>query len=177
MNENLDLTKILANVPKGTKLFSTDLGYVTLESVNCRDTPYQITVNTHDNFTVSFTKDGFCFRQCHRDEYAEPSLYPAHDQRDWSKFEVPKNKVKVTLHPFDKVLARTGENRKWEATLITDFDKTDGEEPYLCLRYWRPYCIPYNKDTAHLLGTKDNCPIDYEIEFSKEFKDVSCDVE
>ena len=82
-----------------------------------------------------------------------------------------KEVVKVTLHPFDKVLARCEGDGKWEATLITDFDNTDVEMPYLCLRYWYKYCIPYNKDTVHLLGTSDKPEVEYEIEFSKEFKD------
>lgn len=43
--------------------------------------------------------------------------------------------------------------------------------PYLCTLICYKYCIPYNKDTAHLIGTDKECPIDYEIEFSKEFKE------
>ncbi len=168
MNENLDLTQILKDCPKGTKLFCTNLGYVTLESVGCKDSLNPITVKNHNNYTISFTKDGFCFCQKYRDEYAEPSLFPAHDQRDWNKFEVPKPQIKVTLHPFDKVLVRDDSQSPWEAQFVTfmtidGFETINGEA--WCLG------IPYNKDTARLLGTRDNCPIDYEIEFNKEFKE------
>ena len=107
MNKNLDLTKILANVPKGTKLFCTEFGYVWFCGIG-PTSAYPIIVETNNGGTASFTKDGYVHREEYRDEYAEPSLFPAHDQRDWSKFEVPNNKVKVTLHPFDKVLVVAG---------------------------------------------------------------------
>ena len=95
-------------------------------------------------------------------------MYPAHDQRDWSKFKVPTQKVKVTLRPFDKVLVRLDSTRRWTArivALITDeeIETTEGDT-------WFD-SIPYNKDTAHLLGTFDNPKVEYEIEFSKEFKE------
>lgn len=169
MNENLDLTKILANVPKGTKLFCIENGYVEFFKINTDDY-FPIVVKTNLG-QACYTKDGYSSTEDCRDEYAEQTLYPAHDQRDWSKFKAPSKKVKVTLHPFDKVLARCEGDGKWEATLITDFDNTDVEMPYLGLRYWYGYCIPYNKETAHIIGTTDDCPIDYEIEFSKEFKE------
>ena len=169
MKMNLDLTKILANVPKGTKLFCPEYGYVELCEI-VSTSAYPIRIETNDG-TSSFTKDGYFVEEKYRDEYAEPSLFPAHDQRDWSKFEVPKNKVKVTLHPFDRVLARLYAGGTWIATLITDIDKEGKDAPYLCLRNWYEQCISYNKDTAHLIGTNEDCPIDYEIEFSKEFKE------
>ena len=173
MNENIDLTKILADCPEGTKLFCTEFGYVEFSKISTDDY-FPIVVKTKLGQDC-YTKDGYSSTEEWRDEYAEPSLYPAHDQRDWSKFvptwETKKDVVKVTLHPFDKVLARCEGDGKWEATLITDFDNTDKEMPYLGLRYWYGYCIPYNKDTAHLLGTSDKPEVDYEIEFSKEFKE------
>lgn len=112
MNENLDLTKILANVPKGTKLFCTEYGYVEYLCIDGNAVNYPIIVKGKHECIYAFTKDGYSCNKEYRDKYAEPSLYPAHDQRDWSKFEVPTRKVEVTLHPFDKVLARTNEKAK-----------------------------------------------------------------
>lgn len=167
MNENIDLTKILANVPKGTKLFSFEYGYVEFSKLGTDDDYFPIVVKTNSG-QASYTKDGYYTTEEYRDEYAEPSLYPAHDQRDWSKFEVPKNKVKVTLHPFDKVLVRSDCASLWKAQLVTDINngcvETIDGDTWLC-------GIPYNKDTAHLLGTSDKSEVVYEIEFSKEFKD------
>ena len=174
MNENLDLTKILKDCPKGTKLWHTVYGEVEFNNISNNveaDKPYLVFFTKRGNTIGSVTTDG---RMSERYD-GECVLFPSKDQRDWSKFvptwETKKEVVKVTLHPFDKVLARCEGDGKWEATLITDFDNTDAEMPYLGLRYWYGYCIPYNKETAHLLGTSDECPIDYEIEFSKEFKE------
>lgn len=169
MAKNLDLTKILADCPKGTKLFSTEYGYVKFLKIST-DEYFPIVIKVNAN-RVCYTKDGYSSTKEYRDEYAEPSLYPAHDQRDWSKFKVPNRKVEVTLHPFDKVLVKLTDGGKWKATLITDFDETDISRHYSCLYLSCKHCIPYNKDTAHLLGTYKDCPIDYEIEFSKEFKE------
>ena len=81
-------------------------------------------------------------------------------------FEANK-KVKVTLHPFDKVLARDTKTDKWTLNFFQERNAACFE---LITEYCN-YCIPYNKDTAHLLGTSDTCPINYEIEVSKEFKE------
>lgn len=170
MNKNLDLTKILKDCPKGTKLFCVEHGYVKLYLVDS-DFRYPIIVEDKYGGKRGFTKEGYMYNELSRDEYAELSIYPAHDQRDWSKFVPPTKKVKVTLHPFDKVLARGEDDGTWVATFVTDFGNTDVGVPYLCLNRWNKYCIPYNKDTAHLIGTIEDCPIDYEIEFSKEFNE------
>lgn len=67
-------------------------------------------------------------------------------------FDIEQNK-ECAFKPFDKVLARNDNCLQWGAKL---FDRMiDGE--YACtdsLVY--KYCIPYNEQTAHLLGTTDN---------------------
>ena len=56
MNEKLDLTKILKDCPKGTKLYSTVFGDVVFEKiVNGR---YPILVRIDRYLTESFTADG-----------------------------------------------------------------------------------------------------------------------
>lgn len=167
--ENLDLTKILKDVSRGTKLYSTTLGYVRFKEVD-ESLAFPIKV-TKGRYTYSFTEDGYTALVNRRDEFAEPSLYPAHDQRDWSKFKVPTPKVKVTLHPFDNVLVRCINSDEWIAELFSHYDPCNTMYPYVCVGSAYSQIIPYNKDTAHLLGTHKKCPIDYEIEFSKEFKE------
>lgn len=170
MNENLDLTQILANAPKGTKLFSIECGYVEFSKISTDDY-FPIVVKSQSG-AMCYTRDGYASMEEYRDKFAEQSLYPAHDQRDWSKFvptwETKKEVVEVTLHPFDKVLVRATIQCPWEAKLITFI--TDEEIETIDGNIWDDV-IPYNKDTAHLLKTRDKCPIDYEIEFSKEFKE------
>lgn len=168
MNENLDLTKILADCPEGTKLFCTDYGYAEFAGIDKEDDNYPIKIKVKDDNIRYFTKDGYIYPSKCRDKYAEPSLLPAHDQRDWSKFKAPNKKVKVTLHPFDKVLVRIDSAHPWFAQIVTSItnggiETIDGDT-WLC-------GIPYNKDTANLLGTSDKPEVEYEIEFSKEFKE------
>lgn len=56
--------------------------------------------------------------------------------------------------PFDKVLVRQSETCKWEASFFSNI--TDEVHKYRCCGMNYMFCIPYNEQTAHLLGTKDN---------------------
>lgn len=61
-----------------------------------------------------------------------------------------------TLHPFDKVLTRCDDSEKWDIDLFGYFDN-----PYkgvCCLDAYLQMCIPYNDETKHLVGTKNDCP-------------------
>ena len=84
------------------------------------------------------------------------------DQRDWSKFERFWDKPKVekfdvnTLHPFDKVLTRCDDSEKWDIDLFGYFDNL--YKGVCCLDAYLQMCIPYNEETKHLVGTKNDCP-------------------
>lgn len=171
MNENIDLTKILKNCPKGTKFYSAIDGDVEFNSIDKDDCYF---IDYRANFKI-FYKDGRKYK-----DIGECVLFPSKDQRDWSKFvptwEQKKPKVKVTIHPFDKVLGRCEEDTvigdKWHADIfIQKQEEGDEDDGLYCLCFKYGKIIPYNKDIAHLLGTNDDCPIDYEIEFSKEYKE------
>lgn len=72
---------------------------------------------------------------------------------DAEKKQIVDLKPKVDeLKPFDKVLVRDSESDKWRANLFGYIDK-DGY--YHCVYANWAYCIPYNEETAHLLGTTD----------------------
>ena len=165
MNENIDLTKILEGCPKGTELYSTIYGEVRFEGINNNDTLYPIELKAHKFTTQSAsaycTKDGRF--NCAYD--GECTLFPAKDQRDWSKFERFWDKPKVekfdpkTLQPFDKVLVRCDNFGEWNIDLFGYFDN-----PYkgvCCLDSYLQMCIPYNDETKHLVGTKKDCPYYY----------------
>ena len=85
MNE-IDLTKILKNCPKGTKLYSTVYGEVEFVGVNVNgSTEYPIEVIRSNHCSDSFTMDGRLY-----DDYnGECTLFPNREQRDWSKFTAP----------------------------------------------------------------------------------------
>ena len=170
MKENLDLTKILKDCPKGTKLWHTVYGEVEFDGIHMEEfnSPYLVFFTISTGRLAGVTADG----RFHGKYDGECTLFPSKDQRDWSKFKVPTSKVKVTLHPFDKVLGMNKDiSDYWEADLLSEYVDEEGDSRYICIGAGYPTVIPYNKDTAYLVGTDENCPIDYEIEFSKEFKE------
>ena len=165
MNENIDLTKILEGCPKGTELYSTIYGEVRFEGINNNDTLYPIELKAHkfttQSASVYCTKDGRL--NCAYD--GECTLFPAKDQRSWSKFERFWDKPKVekfdskTLQPFDKVLTRCDNSEKWNIDLFGYFDNL--YNGVCCLDSYLQMCIPYNDETKHLVGTKKDCPYYY----------------
>lgn len=70
--------------------------------------------------------------------------------------DLPK---KCEFKPFDKVLCRNSKDDTWEADFFArltrkEIDYTQSGK-YLCVGDLWMYCIPYNEETAHLLGTTD----------------------
>lgn len=162
MNENLNLLDILKDCPKGTKLYSPIFGEVEFEEVNDYE-PYSIMVKTKNEDLESFTSDG---RWTARYK-GECMLFPSKEQRDWSKFKVKKSKFNPkTLNPFDKVLVRDSDEGKWTCTLYSHKDEDKAVYKYITIDYCYRYCIPYNEDTEHLVGTSDDAP-----EFYRYWKD------
>ena len=167
MNENIDLTEILKGCPKGTELYSTIYGKVRFEGIsNYAESPIEIKfLNKFTNsslISAYFAKDG----RCSYSYDGECTLFPAKDQRDWAKFERFWDKPKVekfnpkTLKPFDKVLVkyRLDCDFDWECDLFSHIDNKDDEFPCHCVGTNYRYCIPYNNETKHLVGTTNDCP-------------------
>ena len=90
----------------------------------------------------------------------ECTLFPSKDQRDWSKFTAPWYKKDrfdpKTLNPFDKVLCKNGLDM-WRCDLFSSYVGTYAC-PNVCIGGSYTYCIPYNDDTKHLVGTTDEAP-------------------
>lgn len=153
MNKNIDLTKILKNCPEGTEFWSDIFGKVQFLQVNeCFDRP--ILVRRADGFIIPYTKEGW-------DNIIFPGsclLWPSKDCRDWSKFTVPKKDKfnPKTLKPFDKVLCKNGLDM-WCCDLFSSYVETYAC-PNVCISGSYIYCIPYNNDTKHLVGTTDEAP-------------------
>lgn len=79
---------------------------------------------------------------------------------DSEKKAIVDLKKKVELKPFDKVLCRNSKDDTWEADFFArltrkEIDYTQSGK-YLCVGDLWMYCIPYNEETAHLLGTADD---------------------
>ena len=159
MNENVNLSKILRDCLKGTKLYSTTYGDVELIRVNQNDNVYYpIEIKLSDDSINSVTTDG---RLC---EYynGECVLFPSKEQRDWSKFKIKKPKFDPkTFQPFDKVLVRTGTKRfhVWLPDFIS-IPPNEVDETILCMTIDTDIimAIPYNEETKSLIGTNKEAP-------------------
>lgn len=76
---------------------------------------------------------------------------------DAEKKMIVNLKPKIELKPFDKVLVRDGKNEIWEPAFffrnlshlnVYNYQTVGGES--------RVYCIPFNEETAKLIGTTDD---------------------
>lgn len=71
---------------------------------------------------------------------------------DSEKKQIVDLKLKWTPKPFDKVIVRCSKADNWSI----DFFSYKVSNGYICTGdAWFKYCLPYNDETAHLLGTTD----------------------
>ena len=160
MNENIDLTKILENCPEGTKFYSyifgeeTYLKEITLHQGNPRPILIYGKYGVGQNYCLS--RKGHPYA----DNYGECCIFPSKEMRDWSKFTAPWLKKErfdpKTLKPFDKVLCKNG-LEMWRCDFFSSYMETCVCQN-VCISGSYSYCIPYNDDTKHLVGTKDEAP-------------------
>lgn len=154
MNENLDLCLILKDCPKDTKLYCTFLGNVIFQYI---EEDRIIIKNSYDSWSLlkdgAFNPEGECV------------LFPSREQRDWSKFKRFWDKPKVekfdinTLQPFDKILTRDKVNDNWNCAIFSHIDNSHSFYPIITVgNSYNNWCIPYNDETKHLVGTTEDCP-------------------
>ena len=64
-----------------------------------------------------------------------------------------------TLKPFDRVLIFVPEGLKWQCSLFSNYNAEDARFNFICIdSFCYEFCIPYNDDTKHLVGTSDEAP-------------------
>ena len=153
----LNLCEILKHCPQGETFWSPMLDGV---KFSCIDEERQMIIveTIEGHFTWEINADG----TISIDEVTSPEvmLYPSKEMRDWSKFTAPWLKKErfdpKTLKPFDKVLGGDY-GLKWG---VDFFSHTCNDEyhPYRCVGNIYKYCIPYNDDTKHLVGTTEEAP-------------------
>ena len=153
MNENIDLTKILKDCPKGWDFYSCIYGKVRFDCLQSCE--YPVLIMRGDGLYASFSRVG---------KYtdapdSECCLFPSKEQRNWSKFEAPwykKDKFDPkTLKPFDKVLIWHCASECWSCEV---FSHLTGKYTCNCIYGCYTRCMPYNDDTKHLVGTTDEAP-------------------
>ena len=149
----IDLTKILKDCPKGTKLYSPIFGEVEFIEIH-NDAEYPI-ITKKGAYNPNFTDEGLYYA----DEGEECLLFPSKDQRDWSKFTAPWYKKERfdpnTLKPFDKVLVRDKYSFVWRCAFYSHIIWKEGSTTVRYATTDNSYelCIPYNDETKHLVGT------------------------
>ena len=156
MNENINLTKILKDCPAGTKLYSTIYGNVNFMRINT-SSMYPVKFIIANESTSCVALDG----KDNSEFDGECTLFPSKEQRDWSKFTAPWYKKEKfdpkTLKPFNKVLVRDSGSHIWRCNLFSHIIETKSFS-YRCIGSSYIYCIPYNDDTKHLVGTMEKAP-------------------
>ena len=156
MNENIDLTKILKDCPEGTKFYTPIWGEVTFIKINIGCVyPICIETNVYDDY-INLTKDGRYLSIPN----TECIIFPSKEQRDWSKFTAPWYKKEKfdpkALKPFDRVLVK---DVIWSVGIFSHYNKNTCYYSCECVGGTiTKYCIPYNDETKHLVGTSEEAP-------------------
>ena len=155
MNENIDLTKILKDCPKGWKFYTPLWGEVTFNGIKreycgiCIDTICGCQIITIEGY-YTYTSGAECI------------LFPSKEQRDWSKFTAPWYKKEKfdprILKPFDKVLIRDNPEESWCCCFFSHICNDIEDFKYITTTSGYQFCIPYNDDTKHLVGTTKEAP-------------------
>ena len=155
MNEHIDLTKILKDCPKGTIFYSSIYENVCFEGIN-NDSVYPIQISNSRIGIRTLSEKGRVFIGL-----GECILFPSKEQRDWNKFSAPWYKKEKfnpnTLQPFDKVIVRDVLGQEWKVEFFSHYSE-HRTLLYKCINGVYRFCIPYNDDTKHLVGIKEDAP-------------------
>ena len=161
MNENIDLTKILKDCPKGTKLYSLVHGEVAFECIETYCRHQYVIIELKDLLLERINFNGKLYNSYD----GECILFPSKDQRDWSKFTAPWYKKEKfdpkTLKPFDRVLAASMADGRWVCDFFSHIGESirDSGRLYVGTGFGAyDRMIPYNNDTKHLVGTIEEAP-------------------
>ena len=163
--QELNLCEILKDCPKGEKFWSPMLGAVKLHDIIQSEDIIIIEAKNRETWEIN--SDG----TINIGDIISPEimLYPSKEQRDWTNIKYKKKTEKFdpkTLKSFDRVITRN-EYDEWTCTLFSHIkNKPDTRFIYATCESNYVYCIPYNDETKHLVGTTDEAP-----EYYKYWKD------
>lgn len=155
---------------KDGDIYKTESGSIAIYNGNYQaiinNTPYYVGLRISDNKLI-FQSNNYGFgiiKKCSLDvsEEEKQKLIDALKEnkepkaKEYLKRFFPKYSNSLNIgknyefKPFDKVLARECETDKWRADLFSHMNE-EGE--FICIGYVWDECIPYNENTAHLIGT------------------------
>ena len=165
--QKLNLCEILKDCPQGETFWSPLFGDVKFHDINQKRNFINIVLD--NGVTWNINADGtISFGNVTSPEIM---LYPSREQRDWTKVKYEPKKERFdpkTFKPFDKVLIRNAEINYWRCSLVSYIVNLSGKYSFVCIgsSSYDNYCIPYNDDTKHLVGTNKEAP-----EFYKYWED------
>lgn len=149
---------------KGKKIF---IFRYKIRDSNTNEHGYKSYINVNsdgslfNNMTFYLRKD-FVYRPTTDSEKQQLFDALAKEGKAWDsdKKQIVDLPKKCEFKPFDKVLCRNSKDDTWEADFFArltrkEIDYTQSGK-YLCVGDLWMYCIPYNEETAHLLGTTDD---------------------
>ena len=153
--QELNLCEVLEHCPKGEQFWSPMFGYVVYNGIIKGEVGVTVAsgvpmiINADGTLTINFVTS------------PEIMLYPSRTQRSWTdvKYEPKKERFDPkTLKPFDKILVRNDIELKWNTNM---FSHISNDETYKYIGLMNTswvYCIPFNDDTKHVVGTTDEAP-------------------
>lgn len=130
----------LRNALRGTKLYSPIFGECEFDHISPNGSIYvyykdtQIEFNKYGQFNLN-NSEGECL------------LFPSKEVREWSNYQAPHD-----FKPFDKVVVRDGDYT-WHIDFFECYNPADENDPYACMHETWKYCLPFNEETAKLIGT------------------------
>jgi hypothetical protein len=109
-------------------------------------------------FGTSFFKKDLCELRLATEE-EKKQLFSALEKKGdaWDSehkmiVDLPKN---CEFKPFDKVICRDNDADIWKASFFSHYDER-AYYPFFCNNCGYKYCLPYNDETAKLIGTTNN---------------------
>lgn len=146
----INIAELLKDVPKGTELWCTLFGKVTLESVNTTEF-YPIAIKI-DNYVEKLDAYGRLYRDF---EEAESVLFPNEKCHTWEGWKPSKPHYDISnFYVGMPVLVRWYDTGKWRYSLYSFYEEGT-ISPFDTVRGSFNQCIPFNEYTKHLLGTTD----------------------
>ena len=149
----------MRHCPKGTEFWSPLYGDVKLYCID-QETK-KVLVTAVDDVNCNINSDGTV--TIYGVTSPEVMLYPSRPQRDWTKVKYEPKKEKFdpkTFKLFDKVIIRNAAINFWRCDLLSHIVNVASSNHYVCVSgaCYNKYCIPYNDDTKHLVGTNEEAP-------------------
>ena len=150
--EQFSLEKYLANPSRkvvtrngrNVRIVCTDMKYKLYPILALEEIP-----DDNSKYVYAFTKDG-------KYEIGDLSIHDLFFAPEKDKERVTVERFDPnTLKPYDKVLVRDCYSGNWVCDLFSHIGNKD-TYPFYCVSNYYRWCIPYNDDTKHLIGTSES---------------------